>query len=75
MGTFSGSTAVSKVSLCLQCEIETIRGNPGFLFAVLQLNACSIYCAQTIYMSCIKKHIQRLLYIMMYFSILQSTDE
>ena len=75
MGTFSGSTAVSKVSLRLQCDIETARGNRGFLFAVLQLNTCSIYCAQTIYVSCIKKYIHRLLYIMTYFSILQSTDE
>lgn len=52
-GTFSGSTAVSKVSLCLQCEIQAVRGNSGFLFAVLQLNTCSSYCAQAIYVSCI----------------------
>jgi len=50
---FSGSTAVSEVSLCLLCEMQPIGGNPGFLFAVSELNTHSIYGAQAIYMCCI----------------------
>lgn len=63
MGRFSGSTAVSKASLCLQCEVQAVRVNSGFVFVVLQLNTCSVYCAQTIYMSCIKNiHTQALIH-------------
>lgn len=74
---FSGSMAVSKVCLCLQCEIQTVRDAPGFYFAALQLNTRSIYCALIIYTSCIKNmlYIHRLLHIVTYFSSLQSTDE
>lgn len=60
---FSGRAAVSKVSLCLQGEMQTVRGNPHFLFAVLQLSTCSICRAQTIYISCINNiHIQAVIH-------------
>lgn len=63
------------MSLGLQGEVQAARGDLGFLFAVSQLNTCSIYCTQTMSMACIENKHAQASHVMLYIQTLASTDE
>lgn len=72
---WEGFRWITEVSLCLQGEVQAARGDLGFLFAVSQLNTCSIYCTQTMSVAFIKNTYAQASHIMLYIQILASTDE